>query len=187
MTWSSNSKPTTLDTKEVIPKQHRRLATLGAMILFLATIEYMIPKPLPFLKLGIANLPILIGLTFLKPKDIITLIAMKIVGQGLIQGTLFSHLILFSFGGTLTSGLIMMTLYYIKIPHLSLVGISVIGALAGNSVQLLVAQLVLLGKDAWLMAPLFLGAGIISSSLLGIMANRFVAQSKWIERVRDYE
>ncbi|MDR1230490.1 MAG: heptaprenyl diphosphate synthase, partial [Spirochaetaceae bacterium] len=30
-------------------------ALLGAFCLFLSSIEYMIPKPLPFMRLGIAN------------------------------------------------------------------------------------------------------------------------------------
>ncbi len=172
------------ESQELADQRQRRLAVLGAMILFMATIEYMIPKPLPFLKLGVANLPILIGLTFLSPKETLILLVMKVVGQGLIHGTLFSHLILFSFGGTFASGLVMMLLYYSKTPGISLIGISVSGAITGNITQLLVAQILLFGKDVWLMAPVFLGAGVISASILGVMALRFTQHSKWIEKVK---
>ncbi len=171
------------NSPEIVALQQRRLAVLGAMILFMATIEYMIPKPLPFLKLGVANLPILIGLTFLSPKETLILLVMKVVGQGLIHGTLFSHLLLFSLGGTFTSGVIMMIFFYTKIPGISLIGISVLGAIGGNIIQLLVAQVLLFGKDVWLMAPVFLGAGVISSTILGVMALRFTQHSKWIQRV----
>ncbi len=172
------------EPQEMVALRQRRLAVLGAMVLFMATIEYMIPKPLPFLKLGVANLPILIGLTFLSPKEVLILLVMKVVGQGLIHGTLFSHLLLFSFGGTFSSGLVMMLLYYAKVPKVSLIGISVSGAITGNIMQLLVAQILLFGKDVWLMAPIFLGAGVISSTILGIMALRFTQHSKWVEKVK---
>jgi len=33
-------------------------ALLAAFCFFLSTIEYMLPKPMPFMRLGIANLPI---------------------------------------------------------------------------------------------------------------------------------
>ncbi len=163
--------------------ENTRLALLGAMILFLATLEYMIPKPIPFVKLGLANLPILLGLTILSPKEVITLLIIKVLGQGLIQGTLFSHLILFSLGGTLSSGLTMMILYRLQIPKVSLIGISMVGALCGNLAQLFVAQIVLFGKDVWLMAPLFLGVGVITSVVLGVVALQFQSSSTWLQRM----
>ena len=66
-------------------------ALLGALSLFLSTLEYLIPKPLPFIRLGLANLPILIALFLLPPKFIFLLIGLKILGQGLVNGTLFSY------------------------------------------------------------------------------------------------
>ena len=38
------------------------LPILGACSMFLSTVEYLFPKPLPFMRLGLANLPVLIGL-----------------------------------------------------------------------------------------------------------------------------
>ncbi len=162
------------------------LPLLGAMILFLATLEYMIPKPLPFLKLGLANLPILLSLTFLRPRDLITLMIIKVLGQGLIQGSLFSHLILFSLGSTIMSGLSMLGVYTLKIPKVTLVGISIIGAFCANLTQLLLAHIFLFGKDIWLIAPLFLGMGVATSILLGLVAIQFQSKSHWFQRVTQH-
>ena len=52
-------------------RQHH-VALLAALALFLATVEHVIPKPVPFLKLGLANLPLLVGLTVLRPREIFT-------------------------------------------------------------------------------------------------------------------
>ena len=38
------------------PRIQRLVALAAAVCLFLASIEYLIPKPLPFLRIGLANL-----------------------------------------------------------------------------------------------------------------------------------
>ncbi|MEN6364589.1 MAG: Gx transporter family protein, partial [Rectinema sp.] len=40
-------------------------ALLGAFCFFLSAVEYMLPKPMPFMRLGIANLPILLAVDIL--------------------------------------------------------------------------------------------------------------------------
>ena len=40
----------------------KTIALLGAFCLFLSTIEYMIPKPMPFMRIGIVNLPLMLAL-----------------------------------------------------------------------------------------------------------------------------
>ncbi|NBK25683.1 MAG: heptaprenyl diphosphate synthase, partial [Spirochaetia bacterium] len=43
-------------------RTERKIAFVAAATLLLSTLEYLIPKPLPFLRLGLANLPILLVL-----------------------------------------------------------------------------------------------------------------------------
>ena len=47
------------------PPRHRAdrdtVALLAATALFLASVEFAIPKPVPFVRLGLANLPVLIA------------------------------------------------------------------------------------------------------------------------------
>ena len=75
-------------------------AWFGALCFFLSTIEYMIPKPLPFLRLGLANIPILLAIDILPLPAYSVLVLLKILGQGLIGGTLFSYIFLFSAAGS---------------------------------------------------------------------------------------
>ncbi|MDR3122387.1 MAG: Gx transporter family protein, partial [Treponema sp.] len=72
------------------PGVRKTLALLGAFCLFLSTIEYMIPKPLPFMRIGIANLPLMLALDIFPFHVFLALIAIKVLGQALITGTLFS-------------------------------------------------------------------------------------------------
>ncbi|MCL2443016.1 MAG: Gx transporter family protein [Treponema sp.] len=85
----------------------KNLALLGAFCIFLSAVEYMIPKPLPFMRIGLANLPVMLALDIFSFPAFLVLICIKVVGQALITGTLFSYIFLFSLTGTLLSGLLM--------------------------------------------------------------------------------
>ncbi len=112
------------------------MALAAAVCLFLSSIEYLIPKPLPFLRLGLANLPLLVCLDLLPAGPFLLLLALKAAGQGLVQGSLFSVIFLFSAAGTLASGAVMLGSRHLLGNRISLIGISVLGALASNLVQL---------------------------------------------------
>jgi heptaprenyl diphosphate synthase len=156
-----------------------QVALLAAFALFLSTIEYMIPKPLPFLRLGLANLPILIGLFLLNAPHLLLLVLLKVLGQGLVNGTLFSYIFLFSLFGSYAAALAMIGVKTAFGRTISAVGISIFGALASNCTQLLLARLFVVGEGAWLIAPPFLGVGLASSLALGIFAREFMRKSNW--------
>lgn len=163
-----------------VTERYDTIALLGACALFLSTVEFLIPKPIPFMRLGLANLPILVSLSFLSPGEILLLTAIKILGQGLVNGTLFSYVFLFSAAGSLASSLVMLGASRLFGKGISLVGVSVLGALASNCVQLLISRALLFGEGAWLLAPPFLAIGTASSIALGLFALRFSENSRWI-------
>lgn len=155
------------------------IAKFGAFALFLSTIEYVIPKPVPFMRLGLANVPVMIGLALLSPLEYGLLLILKVVGQALVNGTLFSYIFLFSIGGTFSAGLLMFFTYKTFGKYISFIGISIIGAMASNTIQLLLSRYIMFGKSAWLIAPPFLIMGFISSCILGVFVERFTMQSIW--------
>jgi uncharacterized membrane protein len=69
-------------------------------------------------------------------------------------------------------------------PRISLVGVGVIGALFGNSAQILLARLLIFGEGAWLIAPPFLAIGTLTAALLGVFAERFSERSVWLREIR---
>lgn len=165
-------------------ERRHRLVFFSALCLFLSMVEYAIPKPLPFLRLGLANLPILLAFYKLPLKDVVVLMATKTVTQGLISGTLFSYVFLFSAAGSISSVLGMGLLYYgfacgRQRPLVGLVGMSVAGALCNNAAQLAVARWLIFGAAVRYIAPLLLCSGMITGLLLGIFAQGFVARSRW--------
>ncbi len=154
-------------------------ALLAAFCFFLSTIEYMLPKPLPFMRLGIANLPILLAVDFLPFNWFLVLVAAKVVGMSIVSGTLFSYVALFSLAGTMVAALVMRGVRRVSGQAVSLVGVSIAGAVSSNATQMLIARFVIFGEVAWLIAPLFLLTGLITGTLMGFFAEYFVEHSNW--------
>ena len=156
------------------------IALLGAFCLFLSTIEYIIPKPLPFLRIGITNLPIMLALDIFPFKTFLVLIAIKIFGQALITGTLFSYIFLFSLTGTLLSALSMYGLRrLLGRNRISFIGIGVLGAMMSNVSQLGLAWVFIFGNSVRFISPPFLAVGLVTGAALGVFCELFTRRSQW--------
>ena len=162
------------------------IAFLGALCLFFSTIEYLFPKPVPFFRLGLANLPILIALDLLAPGEVLLLVALKVVGQGLVNGTLASYVFLFSAAGSLASALVMLGAFRLFSRRITLVGVSLFGALASNAVQITLSVTFIFGSSSWVIAPLLGGLGLASGLVVGLFAERFRRKSEWLRVVREH-
>lgn len=164
-------------------REDKIITILGGLALFLSVIEYIIPKPIPFIKIGLANIPILISLYILKPKSSIKLILIKSLGSSLISGTLFSWIFLYSLTGSFISGLVMIITWRYLQRWLSMVGVCVLGALSSNLTQILMAT-VILGPGAKYLGIPILIIGLISGLIIGTLTNNFINRSLWIKGVK---
>jgi heptaprenyl diphosphate synthase len=155
-------------------------ALLGAFCLFLSSIEFMIPKPLPFMRLGIANLPLMLALDILPFSLFVLLVGIKIFGQSLITGTLFSYVFLFSLTGTVIAAFSQFLLRRLVGSRLlSFAGIGVAGGLLSNLTQLVLARAFIFGESIRYLAPPFLAAGAATGLVLGLFCESFVGRSRW--------
>lgn len=157
-------------------------ALMGAFCFFLSAIEYMLPKPMPFMRLGIANLPILLAVDILPFRWFLALAAVKVIGMSLISGTLFSYVALFSLAGTMAAALVMWGARRAGGKFISQIGVSIAGAMVSNAVQILIARFLVFRETAWLIAPLFLGMGLATGAALGVFAESFARTSLWYAR-----
>ena len=158
------------------------LLKLGAIALFMATIEFMIPKPMPFLKLGLANFSILLFINFLSFREILLLTLIKVFGQGILTGTLLSYIGLFSLCASFSSSIFMWLSARLLKERVSYIGISVIGAIASTTVQLILALSFFFPGTGWLLIPWSLTFGLASGFLLGIFVLRFSLVSQWLKQ-----
>ena len=159
------------------------LIFISALCLFLSAIEYAIPKPLPFLRLGLANLPIIIFLKRIRLRNLLLIIIFKVLGQAIISGTLFSYIFVFSVSGSFSSGLMMFVLYkslYRK-KLISNVGLSLLGAMANCLAQLICAYFIMFGANTIYIAPLLTIFSAITGVILGLFCNYFEEKSKWFQ------
>ena len=144
-----------------------QIARLAALTLIFSYAELLIPRLLPFFRLGLGNAALLMGLAAgLTFPAFMLLSVVKAVVANLMAGTLFSPFFLVSFAQSLVSALIMFGLYRVGRPGvsqenrsrslLSLYGISVCGAASSAVVQIALTSLYL-GQGTWsLLGPMLL-------------------------------
>lgn len=144
------------------------LVTLGIL---LSIIENMIPLPIPFpgVKLGLANLIILLGFEILRPGEVLMVSAFRVLLVGMLFGG-FSSMIYAGFGALLSYTL-MLLVRSLLTDKISQVGISIMGAIGHNSGQI-GAAIVMLGSFKILSyLPILMVSGIITGFLTGFFAN----------------
>ncbi len=145
----------------------QQIARLAALTLIFSYAELMLPRVLPFFRLGLGNAALLMGLTLgLTFPAFMLLVLVKAVAVNLMAGTLFSPFFLVSFAQSFVSALIMFGLWRAGRPVmsregkgrrlLSLYGISICGAVASAVVQIALSSLYL-GQGTWsLLGPMLL-------------------------------
>jgi heptaprenyl diphosphate synthase len=145
----------------------------------------MIPKPLPFMRIGLANLPLMLAVDILPFPSYMLLGAIKICGQALVTGTLFSYVFLFSLTGTGLSALAMFALRRALGPRrISFIGVGAAGALLSNLSQLALAWFFVFRESVRYIIPPFLAAGLITGVVLGVFLEYFTARSRWYAALR---
>ena len=164
-----------------LTENRETLPLLAACCIFFSMIEYIIPKPIPFIRYGIANIPIMISLKIFPPGMTIVLVLLKIIGQGIITGTIFSYIFLFSLSSSLASGLAMIFIHKIFRDKISMIGVSVTGAFASNITQLIIAKYFIFGKAAIIMGPPIILIGTVTSIFVGVFAESFISRSQWLK------
>ena len=149
----------------------RRLA-FGAMFTALALIfsyvEFLLPLPVPVpgIKLGLANLVIIIAIYRMSFKYAFTINCVRIVASGLLFSGVFG--MLYSFAGGILSLVVMYVLY--RTGRFSMVGISMAGGVMHNLGQLLTACLIVSSISLMSYFAVLLFSGLISGILIGIVA-----------------
>ena len=121
-------------------KKISRLSMLLALSVALNIIETFVPLfngIIPGLKLGLANIVILISLYIYGFKDTLLLSILRVLIVGILRTGLFSMSFFFSLSGAILS--ICMMFVAKKVSKLSIIGISIVGSLSHTIGQILIA------------------------------------------------
>lgn len=153
---------------------------LVALAMIFSYIETLIPinVGLPGMKLGIANLVIVIALYLLGPQAALLISLVRIFLVGFLFGSGMS--ILYSLAGGLVSFLAMMFLK--RTEKFSIVGASLLGGAMHNVGQLLVAAAVVENAKIFYYLPPLLCVGCVTGILVGLLALRILPTGQKILR-----
>ncbi len=143
------------------------LFTAASITIFV--IESLFPTPIPGIRLGLANIFILLALIFFGIKEALLIGILKSVIGSLILARLFAPAFLFSICGTILSSLAMWLILKSSLPF-SILGISVMGAEVHIISQLLLATNIFLPNTSFLFVyPIFILSSVITGSITGIL------------------
>lgn len=151
------------DTKKITVS-----ALMAALALIFSYIEVIIPfnPGIPGIKLGIANLVIIVALYYLGSKYAFTVNLVRVLIAGLLFTGFFGAA--YSLAGALLSFAVMIFLKRTKL--FSVVGISMAGGVAHNLGQLFVAAFLIANTKIFLYFPVLIFSGMISGAAIGVLS-----------------
>lgn len=148
-----------------------RLALLAATALILFVIESVVPRPLPWMKLGLANGAVLLTLLMFGARQAFVVAGIKIVVGGLVTGGLAGPAFVISAGAGMASLIIMSFARRSPPQLLSPIGISILGAVTHQGSQLLLAYLYIRQAGLMSLMPVFLVGGLLSGATIGLVVH----------------
>lgn len=147
-----------------------------ALALIFSYVESLVPihMGIPGVKLGLANLIIVIALYKMSIKEAYILSIVRIVLAGFMFGNLFA--ILYSLSGGILSLTIMCILK--KADKFSVYGISMVGGVFHNIGQLIMAAIVLESVSIGYYFPVLLISGLVTGFVIGLISNEMMKRLK---------
>jgi len=157
-----------------------RIALLSAYAIGLHSFESLLPTPIPWLKLGLANIITLITLLLygMRPALMVTLI--RVIAVSLFTGTFLGPAFILSLGGGIISTVAMGSVLFLSPGLFSVVGISIIGAFFHNISQLALAYYLFIQRieAILLIFPLIVLLGTLTGAVNGIISDMLIKSLK---------
>ena len=165
----------------------RKMALMGVLIasaIVVAIAESFIPSVgIPGVKLGLANIIILVTLYELGILEAIVVNIFRVVVASLVRGTIFSMGFLMSLTGAVLS-LTIMIVFYKLIKNFSIIGVSVIGSIFHVAGQIIIAMIYLGTPYIAFYLPVIAISAIITGVFVGITA-KLIINTKVISKMKE--
>nr|WP_314609877.1 Gx transporter family protein [uncultured Lachnoanaerobaculum sp.] len=152
-------------------KYIRQITTMGmlvALAMVLGFVETLIPINLgiPGMKLGLANIVVVIALFLFDIKTAIVVSILRIILIAMTFGNM--SMMFYSIAGASLSLLSMIAIS--KIKSFSLISVSIVGGIMHNVGQIICAAFVVRTNGVFTYLPVLMIAGLVSGALIGIVA-----------------
>ena len=168
-------------------KSNRDLTILILTATALGVVDSLIPRPIPFMKLGLANVAAVIAVVRYGLLKTLELNLLRAFAVALITGLLATPAFLLSISGAALSAVTMGLLRRVLSDRLSVPGLSAAGAVASLWGQLLVAGLVLPGLPLQNIVLLLTLWGVVSGLAVGLLAQKAMGRGSRTEALRKAE
>jgi len=158
-----------------------KIAFFGMMVALAFTFSYLeslIPFNfgIPGVKLGLANLVVVVALYTMKPGEAFFIAIARILLAGLTFGNAYS--LAYSLCGGILSFAVMLLF---KRTKLSVIGVSILGGICHNIGQIIVAAIVMDTIRIAYYLPVLLIAGLVTGLLLGIVSKMIIERYQKIK------
>ncbi len=142
---------------------------LFAVALIFSLVESILPVlpiAVPGVKLGLSNIVVMYAIFFLGAREAYFIALLKAIFVFFTRGFIASTL---SLSGGLLSITCMLCMFFLLKEKISIIGVSIIGAVSHNIGQFVVISIIYVGVSLWFYLPILLISGIITGLLTAIL------------------
>ncbi len=151
------------------------IALLAAVGIALFVIESYIPMPLPFMKIGLANISSVVALMLLGTASMLGVVVLRVVMGSLLIGTFMSPAFLLALAAGVASAIAMGSVRKLTGSLFSVVGFSLVGAVTHSITQLMIVRFVYVQNAAVLhLLPLLLTSSLVGGLIVGYLSSRLI-------------
>ena len=170
--YYNNVKPDTEQIEKAVGNKKRiHQITLIAILVSCATglqmLESPLPRILPWLKIGLANVITLYAIIRINSLTGIFVAALRTCLAAFILGSFFSPIHIISFSGAVMAAIVMAIIVHF-LPKSSVCIVSIFGAIASNISQLLAVQIIFASNlSFWLHIAMIIWVGVPAGLIVG--------------------
>ena len=144
------------------------LSLLVSVALVLSIVEGMIPVPIPVpgVKLGLPNIIFLTTLVLFGFKEALIVAFLRGITMSIATGNVSS--LMYSLPSSITSIIVMTFIYKYLSSYFSLIGVSLFGAIAFNTVQIGIASLIMQNARIFTFLPIMSLTSLFTGYFIGL-------------------
>lgn len=151
------------------------MAMLLAIAIVLSILESFIPVFIPGVKLGLANVIVLIMLYEFKSSEALTVNLLRIFLVGLLRGTILTPTFLMSLSGGVLSFVVMFILVKFKV--FSIIGVSVASAFTHSLGQIIMAIFIMSTEAVVYYLPFIAALSVLTGIITGMITKLYLSRS----------
>lgn len=161
-------------------RDNYRIALLSAYALALHALESLIPMPIPWMRIGLANIISLTTLVLFGFRAAIMVTLIRVMVASLFTGSFLGPGFILSLGGGLSGVIAMGAVSYLSRGLFGPVGLSLIGALLHNLTQLFLAYALFIQKlePVLIITPVLMLIGTVSGLVNGLISDLLIRNLK---------